>query len=69
MTLMTKKMKKEQRIEAMTVVVQEVIKMSKGEVMAALKRMKTKKALGPDDKAVEVSRCLGDGSGVFDWVV
>lgn len=39
---------------------QEVAKISKDEVRRALKRMKSGKALGPDDIPVEVWKCLGE---------
>lgn len=42
-----------------TVVDQEVAKISQDEVMRALKRMKSGKAVGPDDIPVEAWKCLG----------
>uniref|UniRef100_A0A096M6T7 Reverse transcriptase domain-containing protein n=1 Tax=Poecilia formosa TaxID=48698 RepID=A0A096M6T7_POEFO len=39
---------------------QEVAKISKDEVRKALKRMKSGKAVGPDDIPVEVWKCLGE---------
>ena len=52
--------KREQRIEEVTVVDQEVTKVSKAEVRRALKRMRSGKAVGPDDLLVEVCKCLGE---------
>lgn len=39
---------------------QEVPEISEDEERKALKRMKTRKAVGPDDKPVEVWKCLGE---------
>ena len=39
---------RERRVEEVIVVHQEVAKISKGEVRRALKRMKSRKAVGPD---------------------
>uniref|UniRef100_A0A3B3BTI6 ribonuclease H n=1 Tax=Oryzias melastigma TaxID=30732 RepID=A0A3B3BTI6_ORYME len=58
--LMNEENEREQRVEEVTVVEQEVRKISKGEVRGALKRMKSGKALGPDDIPVEVWKCLGE---------
>ena len=44
---------------------QEVEKISKGEVRRALKRMKSGKAVGPDDIPVEVWKCLGEVEETF----
>lgn len=43
-----------------TVVDQDRAKISKDEVRRALKRMKRRKALAPDDIPVEVWKCLGE---------
>ncbi|KAE8278217.1 hypothetical protein D5F01_LYC23707 [Larimichthys crocea] len=48
------------RAEEVTVVDLEVAKISEDEVRRALKRMKSGKALGPDDIPVEVWKCLGE---------
>ncbi|XP_051800420.1 uncharacterized protein LOC127532561 [Acanthochromis polyacanthus] len=56
--LMNEENERERRVEEVTVVDQEVAKISKDEVRRALKRMKSGKALGPDDKPVEVWKCL-----------
>ena len=58
--LMNEDNEREQRVEEVTVVDQEVAKISKDEVRRALKRMKSGKALGPDDIPVEVWKCLGE---------
>ena len=44
---------------------QEVIKISKDEARKALKRTKNRKAVGPDDKPVEVLKCLGQRAVEF----
>ena len=51
---------REQRVEEVTVVDHDVAKISKLEVGKALKRMKSGKAVGPDDMHVEVWKCLGE---------
>ncbi|XP_051806753.1 uncharacterized protein LOC127534762 [Acanthochromis polyacanthus] len=58
--LMNEENERERRVEEVTVVDQEVAKISKDEVRRALKRMKSGKALGPDDIPVEVWKCLGE---------
>ena len=58
--LMNEENEREQRVEEVTVVEQEVAKISKSEVRRALKRMKSGKAVGPDDIPVEVWKCLGE---------
>ena len=49
---------REQRAEEVTVVDQEVAKVSQAEVRRAVKRMKSGKAVGPDEIPVEVWKCL-----------
>lgn len=51
---MNEENKREQRVEEVTAGVQEVANISKSEVRRALKRMKSGKAVGPDDIPVEV---------------
>ncbi|KAE8279451.1 hypothetical protein D5F01_LYC08793 [Larimichthys crocea] len=58
--LMNEENERERRAEEVTVVDQEVAKISEDEVRRALKRMKSGKALGPDDIPVEVWKCLGE---------
>ncbi|RXN38888.1 Retrovirus-related Pol poly LINE-1 [Labeo rohita] len=58
--LMNEENEREQRVEEVTVVEQEVVNISKSEVRRALKRMKSGKAVGPDDIPVEVWKCLGE---------
>ncbi|WP_139267336.1 hypothetical protein, partial [Escherichia coli] len=58
--LMNEENVREHRVEEVTVVEQEVAKISKDEVRKALKRMKSGKAVGPDDIPVEVWKCLGE---------
>ncbi|XP_067349374.1 uncharacterized protein [Channa argus] len=58
--LMNEENERERRVEEVTGVEQEVAKISKSEVRSALKRMKSGKAVGPDDKPVEVWKCLGE---------
>ncbi|KAK2897556.1 hypothetical protein Q8A73_013936 [Channa argus] len=58
--LMNEKNERERRVEEVTVVEQEVAKISKSEVRRTLKRMKSGKAVGPDDIPVEVWKCLGE---------
>ncbi|KAF7644203.1 hypothetical protein LDENG_00226100 [Lucifuga dentata] len=58
--LMNEKNERERRVEEVTVVNQEVPKISKDEVRRSLKRMKSGKAVGPDDIPVEVWKCLGE---------
>ena len=61
--LMNVENEREQRLEEVTPVDQEVAKISRNEVRRVLKRMKSGKAVGPDDIP---SR---GGSRVFYWVV
>ena len=58
--LMNEENERERRAEEVTVVDQEVAKISDDEVKRALKRMKSGKALCPDDIPVEVWKCLGE---------
>ncbi|KAF7649691.1 hypothetical protein LDENG_00137530 [Lucifuga dentata] len=58
--LMNEENERERRVEEVTVVNQEVAKISKDEVRRSLKRMKSGKAVGPDDIPVEVWKCLGE---------
>ena len=58
--LMSEENEREHRVEEVTVVDQEVAKISEAEVRRALKRMKREKADGPDDILVEVWKCLGE---------
>ena len=58
--LMNEENERERRIDDVEVVKQEVDRISKEEVRAAIKRMKSGKAVGPDDIPVEAWRCLGD---------
>ncbi|KAL7841885.1 hypothetical protein SRHO_G00255760 [Serrasalmus rhombeus] len=58
--LMNEENKRERRTTGGEIVDQEVQRISKVEVRAALKRMKNGKAVGPDDIPVEVWRCLGE---------
>ncbi|KAK2902094.1 hypothetical protein Q8A73_011840 [Channa argus] len=58
--LMNEENERERRVEEVTGVEQEVAKISKSEVRRALKRMKSGKAVGPDDIPVEVWKCLGE---------
>ncbi|GLD48595.1 uncharacterized protein AKAME5_000254900 [Lates japonicus] len=57
--LMNEEIERRRRVEV-TIVDQEVAKISKGEVRRALKRMKSGKAVDPDDIPVEVWKCLGE---------
>lgn len=67
--LMNEENERERRVEEVTVVDQEVAKISKDEVRRALKRMKSGKALGPDDTCGGMLLSRRGGSRVFDWVV
>ncbi|KAK2910488.1 hypothetical protein Q8A73_008203 [Channa argus] len=58
--LMNEENERERRVEEVTGVEQEVAKISKSEVRRTLKRMKSGKAVGPDDIPVEVWKCLGE---------
>ncbi|KAK3514944.1 hypothetical protein QTP86_020859, partial [Hemibagrus guttatus] len=53
------------RVEGVNSVEQEVDKIRKDEVRKALKRMKSGKAVGPDDIPVEVWKCLGEAAVEF----
>ena len=63
--LMNEENERERRVEDVAVVDQEIAKISKDEVRKALKRMKSGKALGPDDIPVEVWKCLGEAAVEF----
>ncbi|KAK3532680.1 hypothetical protein QTP86_027805 [Hemibagrus guttatus] len=52
----------EKRVEGVNSVEQKVDKIRKDEVRKALKRMKSGKAVGPDDIPVEVWKCLGEAA-------
>ncbi|KAK3575637.1 hypothetical protein QTP86_031594, partial [Hemibagrus guttatus] len=56
---------REKRVEGMNSVEQKVDKIRKDEVRKALKRMKSGKAVGPDDIPVEVCKCLGEAAVEF----
>jgi hypothetical protein len=58
--LMNEENERERREEEVTVLNQEVAAINKDEVRQALKRMKSGKALGPDNIPVEVWICLGE---------
>ena len=58
--LMNVENEREQRLEEVSAVDQDVAKISQDEVRRALKRMKSGKAVGPDDIPVEVWKCLGE---------
>lgn len=51
---------RERRVEEVTVMDQKVARINKDEVKSAMKRMKSGKALGPDDIHVEIWKCLGE---------
>ncbi|KAK3529213.1 hypothetical protein QTP70_021446 [Hemibagrus guttatus] len=53
------------RVEGVNSVEQKVNKIRKDEVRKALKRMKSGKAVGPDDIPVEVWKCLGEAAVEF----
>ncbi|KAK3522897.1 hypothetical protein QTP86_007333 [Hemibagrus guttatus] len=53
------------RVEGVNSVEQKVDKIRKDEVRKALKRMKSGKAVGPDDIPVEVWKCLGEAAVEF----
>ncbi|KAK3541670.1 hypothetical protein QTP86_000341 [Hemibagrus guttatus] len=55
----------EKRVEGVNSVEQKVDKIRKDEVRKALKRMKSGKAVGPDDIPVEVWKCLGEAAVEF----
>ncbi|KAK3554542.1 hypothetical protein QTP70_025394 [Hemibagrus guttatus] len=63
--LMNEENEREKRIEGVNSVEQKVDKIRKDEVRKALKRMKSGKAVGPDDIPVEVWKCLGEATVEF----
>ncbi|MCJ8738186.1 hypothetical protein PDJAM_G00032520 [Pangasius djambal] len=63
--LMNEENEREKRVEGVTSVEQKVVKIRKDEVRKALKRMKSGKAVGPDDITVEVWKCLGEAAVEF----
>ncbi|KAK3551164.1 hypothetical protein QTP70_013896, partial [Hemibagrus guttatus] len=58
--LMNEENEREKRVEGVNSAEQKVDKIRKDEVRRALKRMKSGKAVGPDDIPVEVWKCLGE---------
>ncbi|KAK3541390.1 hypothetical protein QTP86_024010 [Hemibagrus guttatus] len=63
--LMNEENEREKRVEGVNSVEQKVDKIGKVEVRKALKRMKSGKAVGPDDIPVEVWKCLGEAAVEF----
>ncbi|KAK3523864.1 hypothetical protein QTP70_010508 [Hemibagrus guttatus] len=63
--LMNEENEREKRVEGVKSVEQKVDKIRKDEVRKALKRMKSGKAVGPDDIPVEVWKCLGEAAVEF----
>ncbi|KAK3507410.1 hypothetical protein QTP70_019647 [Hemibagrus guttatus] len=63
--LMDEENDREKRVEGVNSVEQKVDKIRKDEVRKALKRMKSGKAVGPDDIPVEVWKCLGEAAVEF----
>ncbi|KAK3515549.1 hypothetical protein QTP70_024397 [Hemibagrus guttatus] len=63
--LMNEENEREKRVEEVKSVEQKVDKIRKDEVRKALKRMKSGKAVGPDDIPVEVWKCLGEAAVEF----
>ncbi|KAK3524445.1 hypothetical protein QTP70_029322 [Hemibagrus guttatus] len=63
--LMNEENEREKRVEGVNSVEQKVDKIRKDEVRKALKRMKSGKAVGPDDIPVEVWTCLGEAAVEF----
>ncbi|KAK3547692.1 hypothetical protein QTP86_026941, partial [Hemibagrus guttatus] len=63
--LMNEENEREKRVEGVNSVEQEVDKIRKDEVRKALKKMKSGKAVGPDDIPVEVWKCLGEAAVEF----
>ncbi|KAK3521299.1 hypothetical protein QTP70_003148 [Hemibagrus guttatus] len=63
--LMNEENEREKRVEVVNSVEQKVDKIRKDEVRKALKRMKSGKAVGPDDIPVEVWKCLGEPAVEF----
>lgn len=58
--LMNVENERERRLGDVEIVNQEVQGIKEDEVRAAMKRMKSGKAVGPDEIPVEVWRCLGE---------
>ncbi|KAK3536514.1 hypothetical protein QTP86_013837 [Hemibagrus guttatus] len=63
--LMNEENEREKRVEVVNSVEQKVDKIRKDEVRKALKRMKSGKAVGPDNILVEVWKCLGEAAVEF----
>ncbi|KAK3523750.1 hypothetical protein QTP70_009238 [Hemibagrus guttatus] len=63
--LMNEENEREKRVEGVNSVEQKVDKIRKDEVRKDLKRMKSGKAVGPDDIPVEVWKCLGEAAVEF----
>ncbi|KAK3539638.1 hypothetical protein QTP70_011091 [Hemibagrus guttatus] len=63
--LMNEENEREKRVEGVNSVEQKVDKIRKDKVRKALKRMKSGKAVGPDDIPVEVWKCLGEAAVEF----
>ncbi|KAK3514261.1 hypothetical protein QTP70_012099 [Hemibagrus guttatus] len=63
--LMNEENEREKRVKGVNSVEQKVDKIRKDEVRKALKRMKSGKAVGPDDIPVEVWKCLGEAAVEF----
>ncbi|KAK3568961.1 hypothetical protein QTP86_021366, partial [Hemibagrus guttatus] len=63
--LMNEENEREKRVQGVNSVEQKVDKIRKDEVRKALKRMKSGKAVGPDDIPVEVWKCLGEAAVEF----
>ncbi|KAK3565629.1 hypothetical protein QTP86_012957 [Hemibagrus guttatus] len=63
--LMNEENEREKRVEGVNSVEQKVDKIRKNEVRKALKRMKSGKAVGPDNIPVEVWKCLGEAAVEF----
>ena len=63
--LMNEENEREPRVEEVTVVDQEVAKVSKAEMRRILNRMKSGKTVGPDEIPVEVWKCLGEVAAEF----
>ncbi|KAK3529792.1 hypothetical protein QTP86_003360 [Hemibagrus guttatus] len=63
--LMNEENEREKRVEGVNSEEQKVDKIRKHEVRKALKRMKSGKAVGPDDIPVEVWKCLGEAAVEF----
>ncbi|KAK3533105.1 hypothetical protein QTP70_007319 [Hemibagrus guttatus] len=63
--LINEENEREKRVEGVNSVEQKVDKIRKDEVRKALKKMKSGKAVGPDDIPVEVWKCLGEAAVEF----